>query len=315
MDITKLKSMLKGVLKSIPVTRGVFTTNTSGTNEARYCYSVWMRHLVISHTTIGGIPQRVAELGPGDSLGIGLAALLSGVSCVYAFDIVNYPSTEKNLLIFDELVSLFRNRSAIPSIDEYPNIKPSIDSCNFPSGILSNEELEQNLATERINAIRRELANINDSSNIFIQYQVPWMHSDILQKDSVDFIYSQAVLEHVDDLPYTYQVMSDWLKPGGYMSHTIDFKSHGLSAYWNGQWTFNRFEWALAKAGRPYLLNRKPCSFHVHLHEQNGFNIKTKRPVKQKNMLSRQKLIKAYRGLSEEDITTSGVYILSQKLS
>ena len=64
---------------------------TGGTSSARYCYSVWLRHLVMAYDS--GLLQRppatVAELGPGDSIGIGLAALLSGARKYHALDVVS----------------------------------------------------------------------------------------------------------------------------------------------------------------------------------------------------------------------------------
>jgi hypothetical protein len=52
----------------------------------------------------------------------------------------------------------------------------------------------------------------------------------------VDLIVSQAVLEHVDDLENTYDAFAQWLRPGGRMSHEIDFHSRGLTMPWNGHW-------------------------------------------------------------------------------
>ena len=43
-----------------------------GAQSARYCYSVWLRHLI--HAWKNGLPfrpNRVAELGPGFSIGVG----------------------------------------------------------------------------------------------------------------------------------------------------------------------------------------------------------------------------------------------------
>ena len=46
--------------------------------------------------------------------------------------------------------------------------------------------------------------------------------------ETLDLVFSQATLEHVDGLPDVYRAMYDWLKPGAYMSHQIDaFKCQG----------------------------------------------------------------------------------------
>ena len=73
----KVKHLIKGVVKSLPGIDIVynFHQNTGGTDSVRYCYSVWLRHLVLAYENgYKKIPERVAELGPGDSLGIGLSA-------------------------------------------------------------------------------------------------------------------------------------------------------------------------------------------------------------------------------------------------
>jgi SAM-dependent methyltransferase len=46
--------------------------------------------------------------------------------------------------------------------------------------------------------------------------------------ESIDLIYSRAVLEHVDDLDASFSDMYNALKPNGLAVHQVDLKSHGL---------------------------------------------------------------------------------------
>src|SRR5262249_48006693 len=94
---------------------------TGGTVSARYCYSVWLRHLSMLHRS--ALPTSfgtLVELGPGDSIGIGLAALLSGAEHYVALDVTRYAAAALNLQIFEELVGLFREQAPIPDETEYP---------------------------------------------------------------------------------------------------------------------------------------------------------------------------------------------------
>jgi hypothetical protein len=60
---------------------------------------------------------RVGELGPGDSIGIGLAALLSGASGYIGLDIFPFSARADLQMIFEELVQLYSRREAIPGND------------------------------------------------------------------------------------------------------------------------------------------------------------------------------------------------------
>ena len=65
-------------------------------------------------------PEIVAELGPGDSLGVAIAAILSGVREYYAFDVVAYAHNDNNLRVLDECLQLFASRADIPGDEEFP---------------------------------------------------------------------------------------------------------------------------------------------------------------------------------------------------
>ena len=56
----------------------------------------------------------VVELGPGDSLGVSLAALLSGARRVTALDVVAHNDPERDWRVFDELNALFKLRADVP---------------------------------------------------------------------------------------------------------------------------------------------------------------------------------------------------------
>lgn len=62
-------------------------------------------------------PAVVAELGPGDSLGVGLAALISVASQYFALDVKAHASDHRNLEVFDELANLFARQENVPDED------------------------------------------------------------------------------------------------------------------------------------------------------------------------------------------------------
>jgi len=314
----KIKPLVKGFLKHKLLKKFLPKRPTGGggggnTTNTRYCYTVWMRHLKNLSEFSNEVPKVVAEFGPGNSLGSGLAALLSGSDKIYGFDVVKYWDSDRNLRIFDELVELFKARTDIPNQAEFDKVNPILDDYKFPSHILTQEVLKKSLAPERIEAIRNEIKNIDNPDNKFIKFQIPWNNTSIVNKNSVDFIFSQAVLMHIYELDNTYEVMRDWLKPSGFMSHTIDFKCINTISIWNGHYTFSEWEWELITGGKNEMISRFPCSKHINLHHKHHFKILKKFVEKKENILSKSDLAKRFKDLSQDDLTTSGIFILSQK--
>ena len=130
--LMRLTPVIRGAATYIP---GLYKTvsnwrkvGTGGTDIAAYCYEVWLKHLTLLWANgLRTIPDTVAELGPGDSVGTGLAALLSGANHYYALDTVQYANTPRNLMIFDQLVSLFQRRAGRPS-KGWPDYDQHLDS-------------------------------------------------------------------------------------------------------------------------------------------------------------------------------------------
>ncbi len=312
-----LKRVLRGLLTYIPAVEKRIGKSTRGTGSARYCYSVWLRHLVMAHESgllhaRAPVPAVVAELGPGDSLGIGLAALLAGAGRYVALDLVAYAEGERNLAIFDELVALMRERATIPDATELPAVKPYLPSYEFPSRVLTDEHLARALSPDRVASIRRALENPARPSGV-VEYRVPWHEADVIERDSVDMLYSQAVLEHVDDLETAYAAMASWLKPGGFASHEIAFASHRLTPEWNGHWTISDPVWKMIRGRRPYLLNREPASTHVQLLKRSGLEIVNESRLQIRSDVERSRLARRFRAISDDDLTTQAMFVQAVK--
>ncbi len=308
-----IRPIIRGLCTYVPVLNRYVGAQTGGTISARYCYSVWARHLVSAgYHGLNTHPAVVAELGPGDSLGIGLAALISGSARYYAFDVVDFGRASRNLEIFDELVALFRARADIPGPDEFPKAKPSLESYAFPQAIFTEERLTQAMEERRLAAIRNSIMHL-DHPDSLIEYRVPWYDAKVINEGSIDLIYSQAVLEHIDDLENTYRAMNLWLKPGGHSSHQVDFKCHYTAELWNGHWTLSDFKWRLIRGRHAYLLNRQPYSTHVRLLADHGFRVVLGQTVTSPSQLARQDLAPRFRSLTDVDLVTSGAFFLVVK--
>ncbi len=262
-----------------------------------------------------GIPATVAEIGPGDSLGVGLAALLSGAERYMALDTIRYAEAGRNGSVLDELIRLFRERAPIPDETEFPDVMPRLSTYRFPEHLFPRGALDRSLRPERVDRIRRALlapADANGGGGCIL-YAAPWTDPKIIESDAADLIVSQAVLEHVEDLDGTYRAMHRWLRPGGRMSHVIDFSSHGLTRVWNGHWGLPETAWRLIKGKRPYLINRQPLSAHLRHLDRLGFTTLAVAPRSGPPGLGRANLARKFSQVTVEDLNVSCAFVAAEK--
>ncbi len=315
------QTMLKGVISYLP---GVYHyVDDTRSVSAEFCYSVWLRHLVLAaQHGLDTEPQVFLELGPGSSLGVGLCSLLCGARIHYALDAIPFAKLDHNLAVLENLVDLFEKRTDIPHGSVFATeVKPVLPSYGFPGHVLTEKRLRESLAKERIQAIRLALASaLSDDtptghySEISIKYFAPWSDPRVVPGQSVDMILSNTVLQCVEDLPAVYAAFDYWLKPGGVMSHNIDYSSYGATKEWNGHWACSRLEWRLMRGNRLYLLNRRPHSTHVDLTLRHGFRIATDLRTTTASGIRRDQLADDFRWLTEEDLHTNGALVQSVKV-
>jgi SAM-dependent methyltransferase len=179
-------------------------------------------------------------------------------------DMVAYSAKADLEKMFDELLLLYSRKERVPDDVKFPRVRPKIDSYEFPGHLIDWTNLPAK--AEEI----RSQVRIGLNRGSLLGYKAPWTSLPHIAEASLDLIFSQAVLEHVDDLEETYQAMFAWLKPGGYASHVIDFTAHGRSPFWNGHWAYSDWQWRLVRGKREFLLNREPLSTHLLFAKQSG---------------------------------------------
>jgi hypothetical protein len=310
-----LRPLVKGIISFIPGIRLVLPKpKTGGTDSPLYCYEQWMKHLTMLWASgMRHIPNSLVELGPGDSLGVGLAAVLSGINNYVALDVVEYSDNRGNMRMLDELIQLFRDRAGRPA-KGWPDYDQYLDARLFPSHILTDQILSQALSETRITMIREMLANPeNNAAPLKIKYLAPWSDNGVIPQGTADIIISHSVLEHVEDLESIHRAFGRWLKAGGFFTHQIDLTSHEASTEWNRHWAYSQGMWKIILGKRSYFINRLPCSAHLKLIKQNGFKIVCCHKRYRQDGITRSQLAADWQHLSDDDLTCSGLFIQAQK--
>ncbi|MBL8203809.1 MAG: class I SAM-dependent methyltransferase [Blastocatellia bacterium] len=298
----RLKPLLGGLVTTlIPSLAATMGRRNQPRVSAEYYYTVWMRHVCsAAHFQCWNNPQTILEIGPGTELGTGIAALLSGIKQYIAYDSTPWLPQKLDDQLFQELVRRFRQREAFAERDRI------VPSTSFPKQLFPDEQLCQILSDEGIGQIKQSAEQRNHS--------IRYLNSlTALPDNSVDYLFSHSVLEHVESLEAMYNAMWRWLRPGGVMTHSVDFSSHGTSTVWNGHWTIPDGVWRLMHGKRRYFINREPASTHRRLLEQMGFEIKGFHLSHLESRLKPTALAQRFRNLSESDLQTCSVFIVAQK--
>lgn len=314
----RLKPLLKGALTFVPgLGPRLHRRSTGGSTSAEYCFGVWLKHLTLlwAHGD-RQLPRTLVELGPGDSLGIGLAAMLSGVDHYYALDAVRYAAPDRTLQVFDRLVQLFQATSPRPARG-WPDYDVHLDASLFPGHILTPDVLAHTLAAERLAAIRAALgvatragAGAGSDGRISIGYIAPWSDATVVPTASVDLVLSHTVLQHVNDLDPVFAAMRAWLKPGGYMSHQLDYTGMELCRHWNGYRACPEWLWHIVRGRRPYLINREPHSGYLRRLRDHGFEITCElTDFWRQNSIQRSALAQRWTGLPDTDLHCAQAFL------
>ena len=269
-----LKVAVKVVLSRLPLKNsfwkrvGIFVHGRM--DKPEYAYEIFCKHFV-RYSSMRPDGKAVSlELGPGDSLFSAIIAHALGCAGTFLLDVGNYAL--KDLSIYREMETFLQKKGfPIPKPDESPGLEGLLK-------VYSAKYLVEGL---------RSLRGIPNAS--------------------VDFIWSQHVLEHVRKAEF-FDLMVELrrvLRPGGMCSHAVDLKDHMGFALNNLRFPESLWESDfVARSG--FYTNRIRFPEMLHLFERAGF-----RPaVVSVNRWDRLptpkgKLAKEFQSVSEADLRVS----------
>jgi hypothetical protein len=284
---------------------------------AESSYGIWLKHLVLSYRhRLHPVPKIVVELGPGLSLGAGLAALICGAERYIALDAVRFADLGKILPVFDRLVTMLTNRERPGNATGFPSYDSFLDDKGFPLLAFRANHLDKMLEHTRITRLRDEMARFVRSggqASERIAYLAPWHIDEVPDLGKADFLFSHVVLQHVQSTQKIWAEIDRMMCSGGVCSHQIGFDSHGTSPVWNGHWTYPESLWRIALGRKVFLINREPLSNHLGAAQQCGLTpIETLR-LTDSTGTARASLAPRWKDLSNDDLHTRGALILARK--
>jgi SAM-dependent methyltransferase len=258
---------------------------------------------------------RVAELGPGLSLGVGVASVLSGGSFYAGLDASRDASPARDATIATDIAGVLMRAADDPCGEQFPEVLPVQRSVSPRVNVALDEgEIQRRLP--HVSGLLQALASRTSATEdgLTMEYLAPPLAERAAQPSRpCDLVVAQAVLEHVEDVPSLYAQVAQWLAPGGLFTFTIDFRSHGLTRAWNGHWAFSSDTWQVVRGRRNWGLNRLSLSSHLALLDAAGFEVlRVERQVRT-NGIGRPSLAREFSGLSPADLETSSAYVLARR--
>ena len=275
-----LKMTGKMVIAQIPLPHniwyrlGVFKHGQM--QDFNYAHFVFRHHLTLAGLEdIKGNRRKVLlELGPGESLFSAVLAIAYGFHGSILLDVGNYSLPEID--VYREFARWLQSRGLC---------LPSLETCSNLIELLAS--LKSSYLTEGLSALKA------------------------IPNQSVDLIFSQAVLEHVRRKEFTETIreIRRILKPDGVSTHVIDLKDHLQSSLNNLR--FNEKFWEspfVSNSG--FYTNRLRFNDLVEIFAASGFQVEVISKSEWKNVpLKRQALAGKFRDLPDGFLKISDVIV------
>jgi len=276
-----LKIFFKIILSRLPIkystwrSISLFAHSPPNVNESASALKIIERYLSIArqYTSIEN-NYNCLELGPGDSIITSLAAKKNGAKQYWLVD---------------------RNKFA------YTDLKHLIDT-SIDMGIIHNN-YNKFRSTE-------DFLEYNQ-----IEYKTNGMQSYTeIPSSSVDLAWSRSVLEHIylENFESTLKELHRILKHNSVSVHSVDFRDHLSSSINNLR--FNKTIWeSYLFRNSGFYTNRLRPSQMMDLFSKNGFEVSIfRQDFNNRVSLPRSKLSRDFRGLSDDDLRTTGMIIVAR---
>jgi hypothetical protein len=317
MMVIRPRTLATGLVSFVPGARWAHRKLGSrpGPVSALRCYGLWMKHLCMARMHgMRSFPRTVAEFGPGESIGTGIAALISGVERYCALDAVPYADKARSLRLFDELVELFRSRRRPANSDDFPRYATPFEAHGFPAAALTEAHLREALDEDRIATLRAVVAQFARTGVApgVIEYHAPWSLAEVGRLPRADLVMAHAVWQHVRLLREFFIAVRQLALPGAYITSQSSYDSHNITHEWNGHWACSHTLWKVALGRKDFLINRMPHSAVVSMLRGYGLEIAGDVRMSESSAIARASLRDEWQWLTDEDMQTRYAFIVAR---
>ncbi len=243
--------------------------------KKNYAYRVFMGHIKFFKKNTSKFV--FLELGPGDSLISGIIASYFGAKKIYLVD---------NGSFVNKRISLYID--AIKYMNQF-----------FP---------------------QRKFDHLKSFNDILKEFNIHFLINGLaslkkIESNSIDFIYSQAVLEHIflDEIDEIFTELNRVMKRESTSSHVVDFKDHLGSSLNNLR--FSDFFWnskLIRESG--FYTNRLRLSDYVNICKSKNFNVAICEIKKWRSYpIKKTKLHKDFKRYSKQDLLVKEARLVLSK--
>ena len=241
-------------------------------DQSSYAYGVFKQHFDLVKPVEGFVSL---ELGPGDTLASILLNKALGGSASYLVDVGEFAL--KDLRFYRDLAKFLSEKGfAVPDVKNIASLQELLDCCGCK------------YLTNGLSSLRA------------------------IPDQSVDFIYSHAVLEHVraGEFLNTMQELRRVVRSSGCCSHLVDLQDHLGGALNNLRFSDQFWECSLmSKSG--FYTNRIRFSEMMDLFRKAGFEAHVVKVDRWSDLPTpRARLSERFKQLSEDDLRVSGFTVI-----
>jgi SAM-dependent methyltransferase len=245
---------------------------------SEYALKIFEIHARRAYETIDLSRRTILEIGPGDSLASAVIGRAYGAERVILVDAGSFARLD--MAFYRRLAQTLEDRG-LPSPDL--------------ARVGSIDEMLQACGTTYLTSGVDSLASLPD--------------------DSVDLIWSHSVLEHVylEDVPRLFGEARRILRPGGLMSHNIDYQDHLAHSANSLRFSKRFWESDLIRKSGVYTNRLRASAMHRLVSEQGleimteGFGRWAAPPV------CRKRLHQDFRGLPDDDLLVRTSHLLARR--
>ena len=279
--------------------------------------AVWLRHVrMCEQAGVVPKPGTFLEVGPGDSVGTGMCALLSGFEQYIAVDVIDHVQWDVSADHITALAKVFRERSPLPADDAIEGVLPPLNDRSIPDpwpwsslSLVDDSEI-----LRRVSAIRDSVSSKGSSG--VLSFRSPWSRT-MVEASSVDWVFSHVALQDMaatDQEPVLQEALGtfhSWMRPGALMTHQIDLSCPGGHP-WNHHWAWSKLDWKLIRGKRPYYVNGLPLSRYMELMGDLGFDTRVVHTLEVPGLTSEQ-VAESHKRLPGGDYSAASAFIIATK--